>query len=36
LPTDPVIFDLSNGRVCLGGIDPTYPLDVTGTSAIYF
>ena len=33
LPTDPVIFDLSNGRVGLGGIDPTYPLDVTGTSA---
>ena len=34
LSTDPVIFDLSNGRVGLGGIDPTYPLDVTGTSAL--
>ena len=34
LSTDPIIFDLSNGRVGLGGIDPTYPLDVTGTSAL--
>ena len=34
LSTDPVIFDLSNGRVGLGGIDPTYPLDITGTSAL--
>jgi hypothetical protein len=31
--TDPVIFDLANGRLGLGGIDPTYPLDVTGTSS---
>ena len=34
LSTDAIIFDLSNGRVGLGGIDPTYPLDVTGTSSL--
>ena len=34
LSTDKVIFDLANGRAGLGGIDPTYPLDVTGTSAL--
>ena len=34
LSTDKVIFDLANGRVGLGGIDPTYPLDVTGSSAL--
>ena len=34
LSTDKVIFDLTNGRVGLGGIDPTYPLDVTGSSTL--
>jgi hypothetical protein len=30
--TDPFIFDVSNARLGVGGVDPTYPLDVTGNN----
>lgn len=30
--TDKVIFDLANGRMGVGGIDPSYPIDITGSS----
>lgn len=32
--TDKVIFDLANGRIGIGGIDPSYPIDITGSSAL--
>jgi len=31
--TDPFIFDVSNARLGVGGVDPVYPLDVTGNNA---
>ena len=32
--TDKVIFDLANGRLGIGGIDPSYPIDITGSASL--
>lgn len=34
LANDPIIFDLGNKRIGVGGIDPTYPIDITGNGAL--
>ena len=30
--TDPFIFDVSNGRLGVGGVDPVYPTDISGSN----
>jgi len=34
--TDPIIFDLSNKQLGIGGISPDYPLDVTATTTLLY